>query len=196
MKKINFIVTIIYIISAFSSFTYSQIFERANIKYLVTWDADEYLDNPIICTISESDSIGYKIRSIIFYKDSINKTNIISIFNEEGTIIAAFPLKDVSSNLMTIWETGSAYRVVIYTYIQGKIIKSLEEGTQSYPELFYENKNSSMLSIVITDSDWRMNKSSGKSEKVPITAKIYKWFDGKFHKSNNIAWENRFILKK
>ncbi len=196
MKNLNtYIITFIFIFIC-NSISFSQKISSETIKYLVTWDVEEESDKKIICTVTESDSANYRIKKISFYRGSVQDENILAMFNEDDFIVAIFPLKDVSSNLMTIWEGGSAYKIRVYSYFNGKIQKTLEETSRLYPELFFDNRDFGTPSIVITDTQLKKTRSAGKFEQQPTMSVIYKWNGTKFLKSKKVVWEKRFTLGK
>lgn len=88
----------------------------------------------------------------------------------------------IENRLVTIWETGSAFRMVIYQYISNKIISLIEDGSRSYPEILFDSKNNE--AIIISDWNW-INQKLEKDK-----SRIYKWNGQKYIKKE-VKWEDR-----
>ena len=195
MARSNYFLVIVFLSLGICAAVYTQNNNNATTRFLATWSVDESY-HKIICVVTEADSAGYKIRKVIFYQDSVQRVKIIEVYEEISSIIAVFPVRDVSPNLITIWEGGSAYEVIVFSYLKGKIRKTLDVGTRSFPELIYDNKDSEIPSIMITDYDWRKNKKSGEPDLVPVFATIYSWTGSKYSRSPKVAWAKRFSVVK
>lgn len=164
-----------------------------SLRFLVPWVNDKLT---VQCVIEEVDSAGYKMNNIAFYKDSVKSSNLLFSQRDRNYPIAIFPLKDNSGNLMTIWESGVTYRFKVFNFNQDKIESVLEGYSQSYPELFYENKTSENLSILITTVDLVKNKKTKEKEMLPVSATLYRWKNEKYMSVPNIPWAKRFSSGK
>ncbi|MGE5621121.1 MAG: hypothetical protein ACM3U0_00975 [archaeon] len=164
-----------------------------SMRFLVPW-----VNNKITvqCVVEEVDSAGYKLNNLAFYSDSIKSNYLLFSQRDRNYPIALFPLRDNSGNLMTIWESGVTYRFRVFSFRNDKIEIVLEGYSQSYPELFYENKTSEDLSILITNVDLVKNKKSKEREMLPVSATLYRWKDNKYISIPNIPWAKRFSSGK
>ncbi|MGE5430173.1 MAG: hypothetical protein ACM3QX_03815 [Syntrophomonadaceae bacterium] len=164
-----------------------------SLRFLVPWVNDK---STIQCVVEEVDSAGYKLNNLALYKDSIKSSYLLLSQRERNYPIAIFPLKDNSGNLMTIWESGVSYRFKVYNFSNDKVESVLEGYSQSYPELFYENKTSENLSILITSVDLVKNRKTKEKELLPVSATLYRWKNDKYMSVPNIPWAKRFSSGK
>ncbi|MEI7812505.1 MAG: hypothetical protein WCJ01_08775 [Ignavibacteria bacterium] len=164
-----------------------------NVKFLTQWGNGSSV---IQCVIEETDSSGYKKQNIAFYRDIISKENLLFSQREMNYPRAVMPLKDNAGNLLTIWESGNAYRVKVYCFINDKVTLALDESTAFYPELFYEKKDSEDLSLLITTVDLVKNKKTRTRDVQPVSATLYRWKDNKYQIISDIPWIKRFQTVK
>jgi hypothetical protein len=193
MKNFKHLCIFLIFLIGSNQFLLGQQDNSTTIKYLATWIVNDTIESPVVAIVSESDSAGCKIRKIAFYRESVDRQNLITVMNEMGNIVAMFPLKDASQNLMTIWTNGSAYEVVVFSFLDEKIYLTLDVGTRSYPELFYENSQTSELSIAISNCE--LNDKPDGTAWIPTTESIYTWSGKRYVKSNEITWDKRFLQK-
>ncbi|MCU7494044.1 MAG: hypothetical protein HF314_07120 [Ignavibacteria bacterium] len=163
------------------------------ISFLVPWVNNQ---TTIQCVVEEVDSAGYKLNNISFYTDSIKNSYLIFSQRGRNFPIAVFPMRDNSGNLMTIWESGVTYNFRVYNFSNGRVSNVLEGYSQSYPELFYENKVSEDLSILITNVDLVKNRKTKEKEILPVSATLYRWKNNKYISVPNIPWNKRFSSGK
>ncbi|HEX2869326.1 MAG TPA: hypothetical protein VHO03_19945 [Ignavibacteriales bacterium] len=165
----------------------------ANLRFLVPWVNGKIT---LQCVIEEIDSAGYKLNNIAFYRDSIKSPYMLFSQHTQNYPIAIFPLKDNSGNLMTIWESGVTYNFRVFNFNGDKVQSVLEGYSQTYPELFYENKTSENLSILITNVDLVKNRRTKEKEMMPVSATLYRWKNDKYMRVPNIPWARRFSSGK
>lgn len=171
----------------------SKLETSGSLKFLAPWVNDKVT---VQCVIEEVDSAGYKMNNLAFYKDSVKSSYLLFSQRDRNYPIAIFPLKDNSGNLMTIWESGVTYRFKVYNFNNDKVESVLEGYSQSYPELFYENKTSENLSILITSVDLVKNRKTKEKELLPVSATLYRWKNDKYTSVPNIPWTKRFSSGK
>jgi hypothetical protein len=86
--------------------------------------------------------------------------------------IAAFRLSDDPKHMITLWQSGSAYHVRIYSFNRGKISKTFDQGTKTPPQFGY---GSAGQLIVLLDNPIR--ECDGRAKKV---SSIWLWTGDRF----------------
>lgn len=165
----------------------------ASLRFLVPWVNGKVT---VQCLVEEIDSAGYKLNNIAFYSDSIKNDHLLFSQHTHNYPIAIFPLKDNSGNLMSIWESGVTYSFRVFNFNGDKVVSVLEGSSGSYPELFYENKTSENLSILITNVDLVKNRKTKEREMMPVSATLYRWKNDNYMSVPNIPWAKRFSSGK
>lgn len=163
--------------------------KSGNIKFLVPWGNGQ---TTVLCVVEEIDSSGYRLRNLSFFSDSISQSSKLYSHNDPDYPVAVLPLKDNAGNLLTIWQSGVAYHFKVYSFRDGNVTSVLESGSGSYPELFYEKKESEDLSILVTNTDLVKNKKTREKDLLPVSATLYRWNGSKYISIPNIAWTKRF----
>jgi hypothetical protein len=100
--------------------------------------------------------------------------------------IAVWPL---SERLLTIWGSGSALWVTVYSSTDKGIRKVLDVRPKATPEIEFLENGSERL--VFTNYDIRKG-ADGNSESIPVSADIYTWTDGSYSKRAAVPWPRRF----
>lgn len=163
-----------------------------NVMLLAPWQNG---DTTIQCFITKDmDSLGAK-RTLSFYMNSVSKNNLIYSFETVDNPVGIFPLGEDSANLLVVWTSGSAYHFEVFSFQDGKIIKVLETGSRTYPELIYEGNQPNELSIMFTNLDWIKDKN-GESDLKASSAALYRWVDGKYIKIEISPWQKRLFKIK
>ncbi|MGE5683324.1 MAG: hypothetical protein ACM34K_20880 [Bacillota bacterium] len=160
-----------------------------NIRFLVPWGNGKITVQSVV---EEVDSAGYKLRNLSFYRDSVKSSSQIFSQRSRDYAVALIPLRDNAGNMLVIWQSGVAYRFSIYSYQNDQIVNVLEAASQTYPELFYEKKDSEHLSILVTNVDLVNNKKTKSKDLMPVNATLYRWKDGQYVSFPNIPWPKRF----
>jgi hypothetical protein len=171
-----------FIISVFiCSLAYCQ---NTDDKFLVHWSSNEM---EILCSVKEDQSHSMILS---FYKDTLEKNNILFFYNSGGdSPISLFQDKDDSGNFITVWQSGSAYHIVVFGVINGKIEKALDTGAKCFPEFVF-NKNND-YNIIISEHQWLVDRKTNDKALVPQSAYIYKWNGVKYIKSDKTKWSQR-----
>lgn len=158
-------------------------------RFLGTWANGKTV---LRYSVEDIDSAGYKLRNMSFYTDSVSAESRLLSFNDADYPIAIMPLKDDSGNLLTIWMSGVSYRVRIFSFYDNNVNKVLDIPSKSYPELFYENKETGDLSILTVNTDWVKNKKTKEREEQPVSATLYRLKGRQYISVPNISWTKRF----
>lgn len=107
--------------------------------------------------------------------------------------LSMFASSDLDPKLITVWTTGSAYMIRVYTYDKDAVKEVLTAGSKMMPEFVYSDKgqmtNDQM--IVISNLGWVLNKQTGLSELKPVSADIYRWKGKSYTVEKNVPWSLR-----
>lgn len=146
--------------------------EGRTIKGMLEWDVA--FRNPLLCIYSSdsNDSTWESSELSIYRKDSSGYTEI---FNKKdlGSLVGIFQDCEYKGNLIVLSVTNS-YGITVFSYFDGKVQLSLNDGDRIMPEFVFSNFNTE-YNIVLTYKDWVMNKQKGESELIPVNSTIYKW---------------------
>jgi hypothetical protein len=99
--------------------------------------------------------------------------------------IAIWPL---GGRLLTIWSSGSALWVAVYSIDGGTIHKVLDVRPKGFPEIAFSKDGAERLIF----SHYETREVSGRSETVPISADVYAWANGQYAERAAVPWGQRF----
>jgi len=93
----------------------------------------------------------------------------------------------VGGPLITLWEGGSAVKILILYYANGQIKPALDIGAKSVPEFVLSSVNSEPAILV---AEW---ESGGGAQKTlrPVRAAIYCWKGDSYALGRTVPWNDR-----
>jgi hypothetical protein len=127
------------------------------------WDCAK---QTVRCTLVTKDSAEFKIKNLNFINENGNKIyTYLTIDNLYGIL----PLGDATNNLLTVWVTGSAMRIIVFSLANNNIKIVLDANTREFPELVYNDKSRNYLNINLPVSEKNKNRRLHKD------FNVYNW---------------------
>jgi hypothetical protein len=169
---------------------FSIFIQESNTSFLCQWNVKQ---TTLVCAIAQQrDSLGI-LRTMTIYDTSHVDCAKIFTYSTADAPLALFQLGESDGNLASIWIGGSAYHFIIFSYINGKIVKVLEKGSRVFPEFVYFD-DIDESGIIITEMDWQINPKNKENELIPLRAQVYKWKNGRYEDDHIIPWKKRFQM--
>jgi hypothetical protein len=100
--------------------------------------------------------------------------------------IAVWPL---GGRLLTLWESGSALWVTVYSIDGQSIKKILDVRPKGFPEIAFSKDGSERLSFSNYEA---RDGANGRNQAVPVSADVYAWVNGRYVKRVAVPWSRRF----
>jgi hypothetical protein len=135
-------------------------------QFVTSWDVGRILT----CTVNDVTVNGYRVRMLTIADDR----NVLLEVKDPARVVALFPTRDLNGLLVSVWQTGSAYRVKAFAHNDSKVECVLDQGTYYFPELFDVDGDGSAEILIRERSD--SNALNEKRIGSKVTA--LKW-DGK-----------------
>jgi hypothetical protein len=164
--------------------------EKNKILAMNYWDIK---DVTLLCVVT---SHTRKIKNTFYMERRLNiyeknEDNISSIyeFAPGDSFLSMYPISE-DGNLMTIWVSGSAYRIYIFSLEDKKIKTVLEEGSKLMPEIL-DIDNDGSDEILITEGNFLINKDSKEIISLPEKTRIYKWVEKSYKLIETVSWKER-----
>ncbi|KDA52838.1 hypothetical protein EG19_10175 [Thermoanaerobaculum aquaticum] len=88
--------------------------------------------------------------------------------------LAAFPTAESNGNLVTVWVGGSALRVVVFHYANGKVQQVLEAGSRSFPELVLPAEGGEPA-IITSDGSYRFDPLTRTTRWEWTRSIVFRW---------------------
>jgi hypothetical protein len=156
-----------------------------------TWNVAE--DKNIYCTVQlpRANALPSDSKLIL----SANGKTLFT-YSPDLDPLSMFTMSEIKPRLMTLWLSGSgAYRLVVFAYTGGKVTQVLDVGSKFLPEFAYSNNQNGSddeQRIIIANTSWEIDASTGKSVLKPTSADVYRW-DGKTYQvKEDVPWLERF----
>lgn len=106
-----------------------------------------------------------------------------------------FPDRDAAGNLITIWESASAYTFTVYAYRNNRVEAVLGDGSKGLPEFMYDTaktvKGWSKYDIIVSDIELHWNKKTESHYWAADSARVY-ISDGDQYRKITVPWKDRF----
>jgi hypothetical protein len=167
-----------------------RMLEKNKILAMNYWDTK---DVTLLCVVTSHTrkikNTSYMERRLNIYEKNENNFSSIYEFAPGDSFLSMYPISE-NGNLMTIWVSGSAYRIYIFSLEDKKIKTVLEEGSKLMPEIL-DIDNDGSDEILITEGDYLIDNKSKEIISLPQATKIYKWIDNSYKLQKTVPWRNR-----
>jgi hypothetical protein len=172
-------------------------------KYLLTnevialtiWPTNQ---NDLFCTViidpdqileSESTKI---IRQFDVYQEVNKEYNLIFSMKTLDNFVSMYPTEDIDSNLVTVWTSGSAYHIIVFSFNgEEKVNIVLDEHSKIHPEII-DFDNDGVFEIFISYGNFLYDQKSKIIVTFPNEARLFKWNGKLYQQIKKIGWKNRF----
>jgi len=169
----------------------SDIIDKENILTILQWDVR---DRTLFCIVAsdtqKTEESTIPFERLSFYEKANHNLMKIHEF-EEMSFLNMFHLYD--GNLMTLWTSGSAVHVNIFTVDdQGKIKLVLQDGVKEMPEIVDVDSDGS--TELLFSSGSVLQKSSNRV--YPESTRVYRWDGNSYNLIKTVPWTTRFDALK
>lgn len=164
-----------------------RLLEQENILAQIYWTVSNHTYLCVV-TFHETESQGITVphrRLSVFQKVGGNLEKIYD-FEPGDIFLSMYPLAE-DGNLMTVWVSGSAYRLYVFSAVEDTIRIVLEEGTKMMPEIV-DIDNDGHNEILVSTGSHLLNKQVDSVLSYPSQTKIYKWRGDSYQLLRTTPW--------
>ncbi|MBI5695095.1 MAG: hypothetical protein HZC51_05040 [Nitrospirae bacterium] len=154
-------------------------------------DADGKIHDTV-CVVTRSDDVLSTGKISFYNRTDDNTLEKVYEYDPECYYYSMFALSN-AGNLVTVWETGSAVHLTIFSMIHGKIVAVMDESMKGFPEIA-DIDNDGEFEIITTLDNFLTDYKTNKVVQLPEEADIYKWDGEKYFLLNIVPWKQRFKL--
>lgn len=153
---------------------------RSKISSIVTWQPRSAPLPLIVATYEQTpeDATGLPSRSLVIREALLGSSPVLR-FSTGNSPVSLLPSKD---HLISIWETASAFQVLVFAYENGAIRKTFEVGSDYEPEVLATDDDDGLAILV----------RKGKNESGSV--EIWSANRGTFILTKSGPWANRYGL--
>jgi len=161
------------------------------IMAMQSWNVEH---GPLLCIYSKEidDSTG-RSWALTFYQ--LDSSRYIEIFryNTGCNFVSFYQTCEYRGNLLTVWIAGSAYHYTIFSFIEGKVVQTVDCGSKIRPEIIFKDFESE-YEILVTHKSWDKDKKTGEDVYLPDYTTIYKW-NKDHYDAIEVPYKKRFDVK-
>ena len=180
----SFVVKCVFLL-CMATFSYAESQKTTRcpgVQFRVNWSA-ENIDFIVLI----SSSLDFELNSCVRHLNvleaiGINAGNIVYREDMLEMPVAVWPLGD---RFLTLWESGSAFWIVVYENKKKVVRKVLDVRYKGVPEIGYSKNGQERLIFS------RYGKREDGKD-IPILSDVYVWFGSGYRKVENVPWSKRF----
>lgn len=159
--------------------------KRANVLILQTWRVGNSAEIELKALVRENDEGGYKLE---IYKT--NKNQFKKIYDFQGSLPGS--ISQFDDKLVVLWGTAVGFLINVFEFKNGKVQMIIDDGSYLPPEYVYLGKNLKPA-FIIANLEWIIDAKGGR-EKIPTTANVYIFENGKLIQNKNVPWAYRYLM--